>query len=161
MLVLGDDTLKQQVADLKEQLRVLQIVVSTFFLPVYTFGNLNLNCTILFCVISKNNFSYCNSHGNYLQADTYKEDFLRERNDRASTHGAKDDFRKSMKKAEAENKQLKQRFVMSESTNRPNISNTNGGNRSPENSTASDQKCRELTNHVSKLNASYLIYTLF
>ncbi len=33
VLVLGDDTLKQQVADLKEQLRVLQIAVSTFFLP--------------------------------------------------------------------------------------------------------------------------------
>ncbi len=108
-------------------------------------------------MISKNNFSYCNSHGYYLQADTYKEDFLRERNDRASAHGAKDDFKEAMEKAEAENRQLKQRLVRSDSTNR---SNTNGGNRSPENSTASDQKCRELTNHVSKLNASYLIYTL-
>ena len=83
-----------------------------------------------------------------MQTDTYKEDFLKERDDRASAQGAKEDFKIAKEKAEEENRKLKQR--LNDSTTRPKVSGADCGKRSPESST----RCRQLLKQVSKLMLS-------
>ncbi len=84
-----------------------------------------------------------------MQTDTYKEDFLKERDDRASAQGAKEDFKIAKEKVEEENRKLKQR--LNDSTTRSKVAGADCGKKSPESSTPSDQRCRQLLKQVSKL----------